>query len=210
MPSRSRLSRPVQLANTPLLISSRDQLAVCIKPVEGAVLDTSRAKNNVQAVLEEIMVLPYWKLSGLDRITARVDAGCSEQPSILGPNVTVSVGATRSFISIPGPRVPKVASEYVVILFVLPQEIMERFFRSTELPSQAIYRREAEEQTCDGDQCFVITVGFYLTPKEIEDAEFVRQVLPDIVGFKSSNASVETPSTGHDDRIVPKPGPPRD
>src|SRR5215210_9355514 len=58
--SVARSNQEPQIGTTPLGIGSRDRLAICIQPAEGAMIDKAEAVSAVQAAFSDLEKIPTW------------------------------------------------------------------------------------------------------------------------------------------------------
>lgn len=173
----------VEFSGDALLITSRERLAICIKPVAGALVDTAHARSIVESVLQELGQSSRWQQTAYTKAVPVVETVCNERPSVLDPNVTVTEGVDISIRQREDPPMSQALSKYRVIIFVMPENMMERYFVGLTERRQAILRREAEEVYCEGHVCFEVTTGLYLTPIEIIDRPLVYTALEVTLGL---------------------------
>ncbi|HET8943154.1 MAG TPA: hypothetical protein VFO59_00080, partial [Dehalococcoidia bacterium] len=72
------------------------------------------------------------------------------------------------------------ASPYRVHVYILPQTVLDA------IPGTHMERQAVEESICfqGNSDCAEVTIGFYLTPKELGDAAFMYAELVDAVGLE--------------------------
>ena len=70
-----------------------------------------------------------------------------------------------------------------MIIFVLPDEVLERYFAGLMNPSLIKYRRETEEYLCSS-VCVEATKGLYVSGNEIVDDSLILPVLRYVLGLE--------------------------
>jgi hypothetical protein len=174
----------VELSGGGLLVASRDRLAICIKPVAGASVNSARARSAVEDALQELARDPRWSQAAYAKTPPAVDVNCSEEPAIFAPTVTVTTGSAQSSRLHVGRRDVTAPSKYLTIVFVLPDDLMERYFFGLTASEFAKYRNESEELVCEGHVCIEVTRGLYLLSHEIIDPPLVLSALRKVLGYE--------------------------
>lgn len=179
------LGRP-RIPRDALRNRSREGLAVCINAVAGVTIDAAHAKQVVENVIEILSQGDRWLRTEYAHAPPVVDVGCSQSPSVLDRGVTISHIGDETIQVREEFRAPETLSSYRVIIFTMPDQIIERLSRGLSRPVSARDRRQAEEFICHGHVCGEVTTGVYLRPQELTDQSIVHLVLEYALGFNST------------------------
>lgn len=163
-----------------LLTSGRDRLAICVQAVglvSEAVDGTEKAgESAVEVALADFAQNhPDWAGRGLSSPTPVVDIGCPAVPSLHDSQAGPVDGAHLSTVI---GRTVTAASYYSVFLYVLPDDEIARVAGSSRL------RLTTEERICEVDVCTEVTVGVYLSPREVADTRLLAENLAPAVGLR--------------------------
>jgi len=163
-----------------LLDQEQRRLRFCVQAVDfesgpvrraipGAPALEEQARNSIQDALKRVAKDPLWERADRDTLEPPlVDIGCPSPPVML-----VGGEDAREL----GRRVWE-PSQYGVFVFILPDDMLAQF---TEWGSPAA----SEEFMAGGDQAWGMTLGVYLTQSQLEDSEYLTDVMIEAVGLKA-------------------------
>lgn len=181
--SVARSSQEPQVGTTPLGVSTRDRLAVCIQEAEGLKLDPDAAAKAARAAFAELEKNPNWAVYAPYAVGGpQIDLGCPTVPTFLRP---IDNGYPPSSpTSRPGrlaATVVQTAGPYRTYVVVFPDARL-----AAVLISDLVARRSAEEDMCEGASCAEVTSGIYISESEFRDHVRLAEALA--VGLGISDA----------------------
>ena len=128
-----------------------------------------RAKERIEDALKEVAKHPYWEAFGHAALGPPVvDIGCPSPPIMF-------VGGGD--VKILGRRVWE-PSYYGVSVFILPDDKLAEL---AEWGSPA----SSEEFMAGGDQAWGVTIGLYLTESQLEEEEYMTDMMTRAVGIEA-------------------------
>jgi hypothetical protein len=176
-------SSQVRMSRDALLITSRERLAICVKAVAGASIDSTRARHVVESVLVELSQSARWSRTAYAKAPPVVDVDCAERPSILDPGVVVSMIGNDAIRLRDQPKTPDLFSKYRLIIYVVPESVIQHYFFGMSRSFDVRSRREGEEFMCTDHVCSEVTTGIYLTENEMINLRIARLVVEYTLGF---------------------------
>lgn len=180
--------------HNPLLVSSRNRLAICVDGVGSAAAAVPDARQRVQQALSEVMARnPTWTrlLPSAGTGALVIDTDCPGKPYLLQSGVVwedgVPITGTGQVVQQPSP--------YMVHVYLLPPEELKRVIRG-----QHDVRTAAQELFCPGKgaPCMEVTTGVYPSAAEGGNQTLLRQWLGRGLGLESrtglpANAPISDP-----------------
>jgi len=148
-------------------VAERDHVAICVQTagVDSGIQPVATLA--VGAALSQLEQRPEWALSGLGVAPTEVQGGCPTEPAL--HTVGVPPGGRETLFEVTG-GIVKHASYYLVHVYVVPQEEIDRYGRT--------YRWAIEEKLRHGPHTLVgVTQGVYISPGELDDTAFLIRLL---------------------------------
>jgi hypothetical protein len=143
----------------PLLVSNRSHLSICVDGGGGLNISNEDVQGVRETLEEALAARPEIPPEYAER---EVTAGC--------PAPTARLGSPEKFLGLGAPSVAT-PSEHRVFVYLLPPEVYAATFGSDP------YSFGPEEFLCEGDACYPITFGLYVSSSF--DGNVLRQGLLD-------------------------------
>jgi hypothetical protein len=167
------------------------RLRFCVQAVDIGVFGRSMpgdpaveklAKERIEDALDEVAEDPLWTRAGRDALEPPVvDKGCPSPPVVFEAGHQRDYAGAEGIFPELGRRVWE-PSYYGVFAFIVPPDEYARLFGGGSPAT-------SEEYVAAGDQLFGLTVGVYLTEVQLEDSDYLTDVMTRAVGLKAFSKS---------------------
>jgi len=154
---------------------NRDRLAICVKAIHVS-NEVEPTAVSSEAALVDVARHPTWLSAGFANDPPPVvTSNCSVLPGAYDPRY--SDDPPKSFFDIVGRRVSE-PSKYSIYVFVIPDDDVMRLGGDPPFPLSS------QEFQCSGDDCAVVTEGFYVSTDQARDVPYLTEWLEKSVGLE--------------------------